>query len=201
MNDFIQQYINLLIKQYFNQPNAKGEIENSATMFGNIKETADELLEQYDIDQATGKTLDLIGALVGIKRTEPEFNDDDTYRFFIKVKIAKNTSSAFMVSQNKTGLQDAIRFAFDNNAYIVDKKNMSLDLYISEEISLNTIELLFRLNLLPKPQGVRYNNVKQLSLEPAFGFSNNPLSRAFASKNDPTYVNGGPFARKIFLNF
>lgn len=201
MTDFTKQYVELLMLQYYNQPKAVAEIETDASLTERTKDAADHLIEQYDLDVATGDALDKIGKLVGIRREDPILNDDELYRFFIRLKIAQNTSSATLFDENGNGLQDVIRFAFDNQAYVVDNKDMSLDLYVPDDFSIEVLTLIFRLNLLPKPQGVRYNNIKQIATEPAFGFSNNPLSRAFASKNNPEYVNGGPFARKVIFNF
>ncbi len=200
MQDFIQQYINLLIIQYYNSPNAVGEVSLGSERIYDLKVAADEVLANIDLDTATGDYLTKIGSIVGIKRTEPIFNDDETYRFFVKLKIAQNTASAFLTTDTGDGIQDVIKFAFGDMAYVVDNKDMSIDLYISNEFNLDVLRTIFNLRLLPKPQGVRYNNVKLINNEPAFGFDNNPLSRAFASKNDTAYVNGGPFARKIIIN-
>jgi len=194
------QYINLLIIQYYNKPNARAEIANFSSQFESIKSAADALLEEFDIDVATGATLDKIGKIVGIKRSEPVLNDDEVYRFFIKLKIAKNNALGSLTSDTNNGIQDVIKFAFGNDSYIVDKKNMSMDLYVPEGTDVDILRTIFRLNLLPRPQGVRYNNVKISSSEPKFGISNNPFAAPFSSKNDASYTNGAPFDRKIVIN-
>jgi hypothetical protein len=200
MTDFTKQYTDFIIKQYFDKPNATGEINLKASLMEAIKNASDSLFDSYDVDIATGSTLDKIGALVGIKRVDPALNDDEKYRFFIRLKIAKNTASAFMVSDSGNSLQDVIKFAFGNSAFVVDKKTMALDLYVDDTVTEDDLILIFRLNLLPKPQAVRYNNIKRISEIPSFGFENNTLSKGFADKFDPAY-NGGPFAEKIIINF
>jgi len=199
MQDFIQQYIDLLIIQYYNKSNAVSEISLESERAYDIKVVADQISEKIDLDLATGDYLTKLGDIVGIKRKEALFNDDEVYRFFIKIKIAQNTASAFLTTNNNDGIQDVIKFAFGDMAFVVDNKDMSIDLYISDSFNIDVLRTIFRLKLLPKPQGVRYNNVKLIGNNPAFGFDNNTLSRPFSSKNDASYVNGGPFARKIII--
>lgn len=200
MTDFTKQYTDLIIKQYWEKPKAFAEIEAKAGNYEKVKNFYDSVLEAFDLDTATGRTLDIIGKIVGIERVEPELDDDETFRFFIKLQISVNISSAYMVSSDEkgTGLQDAVFLAFSGLAYVTDKKNMSIDLYIDESVPLSTIQLILKLNLIPKPQGVRIGNVVQVGGDPLFGFSNNTSSKGFANKFDPSWE-GGKLADKVGL--
>jgi hypothetical protein len=127
--------------------------------------------------------------------TSQQLNDDD-YRFFIRVKVALNWASAYLTSDERIGIQDVILAAFDGRAYVVDNLDMTLTLYISPVISLDRLRLIQRLNLLPKPQGVRYDLVIQAEPGSTFGFSSNPNSLGFADKFD-SGREGGYLARKV----
>lgn len=129
----------------------------------------------------------------GASYSDLELNDYD-YRFFLKVKIAKNNASAFLISDDMVSLQDVIMTAFENRAYVVDHYDMSMTLYVSPSFSIDRLDLILKMNLLPKPMGVRYNIVLAEPLK-NFGFSNNANSRGFASKFDSTRK-GGYFARR-----
>ena len=197
MSIYTDQYTDLLIKQFFEKPNAFREIALLASTFESTKDFIESIVDKMDVDIAVGDQLDKVGDIVGIERSEPEFDDDEIYRFFIKLKISVNISTAFMVSSEKgTGIQDSVFVAFSGLAYVTDKKNMSIDLYIDDTFPINIISIILRLNLIPKPQGVRIGNVIQVSDEPFFGFRNNETVKGFANKFDPSYV-GGMLANKV----
>ena len=200
MTDFTKQYTDLIVKQYWEKPRAFGEMNFKAANFETIKDFFTNIVEDFDLDTATGNTLDLIGKLVGLERNQPEFSDDEFYRFFIKLQISVNTANAFMVSSenNGTGIQDSVFLAFSGLAYVTDKKNMSIDLYVDDSVPLSTISLIVNLKLIPKPQGVRIGNVVQVGQGPFFGFRNNNTSKGFASKFDIAYE-GGKLADKVVI--
>ncbi|HLV84240.1 MAG TPA: DUF2612 domain-containing protein [Devosia sp.] len=179
---FTQQFINLLIKQYWDKPRARAEIELQAGTWQRVYEFLRGFAQAFDLDTATGNRLDIIGRIVGLRR-RPEFSDDEDYRFFLRVKIAKNTASAYMVSDTRNSLQEAIQFAFEGRAYVVDNQDMSLTLVIDSGFDQARLQLLFDLDLIPKPQGVQYY-VTDLPPEGLwFGFSE--LGQA-----TPDYIGG-----------
>lgn len=198
MTDFTDAYVNLLIKQYWEKPNARSEIEAQAATWERVSDFLGEFPEQFDLDASTEDRLDIIGKIVGLHRNRPEFTDDDDYRFFLRVKIAKNTASAFMVSDDRQSLQDVIQFAFSGLAYVIDKQNMSLTLYVSPDIDLALLQLILDIDLLPKPQAVRYDVVIQSDPDETFGFAENPEAKGFADKFDPAFE-GGLFADKVLI--
>lgn len=197
MTDFTDVYVNLLIKQYYEKPNAVAEIAAQAATWETIRDVLADFENQFDLDQATGDQLDLIGKLVGLPRNRIEFAVDDDYRFYIRVKIAKNIGSAFLASDNRTSIQQVIQFAFENAAYVVDNKDMSLTLYLFPGYDSTRLQLVIDLNLLPKPQGVQYYFIEA---EPGeyFGFADNSGALGFDSSLDGSYT-GGLFAKKVFI--
>ncbi|MET3813296.1 DUF2612 domain-containing protein [Pantoea sp. UYEF8] len=238
-SDIINRYTLMLIKQYWEKPKAKAEIEAMLIQWQII---ADFIRDpaNFDIDQAEGYRLDVIGRIVGLSRSVPEvvakvffgfdghsdsagfssksdtsyigapffskfapaYGDyqlgDNEYRRFLKVKIAKNASSSTISSDDRVSLQEVIQEAFNGEAYVTDRKDMTLALNISPQISQEQLRLIVRLGLLPKPAGVRYDYFYQVTPGMTFGFSKNPAARGFGSKFNAAYQ-GGFFSRKIHV--
>jgi len=234
----VTETTNLLIKQYWEKPRAKAEIEFRAQTWKTVSDFLAALDPAFDLDNAVGAQLDVLGRIVGISRNVPDvvpkvffgfsinstsagFSDkfdqlriggpffdkfslpftdlqlnDNDYRFFIRVKASLNRSSAYLSSDEFVSIQSVILAAFDGRAYVVDNLDMTLTLYVSPVVSLDRLRLIRVLNLLPKPQGVRYDVITQAEPGATFGFSNNPSSRGFSDKFDPSRV-GGYLARKV----
>lgn len=234
----VEETTNLLIKQYWEKPKAKAEIEMLAASWDKVRAFLAALDPAFDLDMSIAPQLDVLGRIVGIGRSVPNvvpkvyfgfsinpnnegfaskfnplrvggpffskfssaFTDlqlgDSDYRFFIRVKAALNRASGYVSSDQYISIQDVVLSAFDGRAYVVDNLDMTLTLYVSPVVSLDRLRLIQALNLLPKPQGVRYKVVIQAEPGSTFGFSSNPLSKGFASKFD-SLREGGFFARKV----
>ena len=158
--DFIDQYAILLIKQYWEKPKARAEIEMIASVWSELFEFFDAWNDEFDLDLATGDRLDKIGAIVDLKRTADglAFSDED-YRFFLRLKIANNVVVGSMIDDNRTSIQDVIQFAFNGLAYVEDNYDMSLKITIGFGIPSSIIERILRLKLLPKPAAVNYGQI------------------------------------------
>lgn len=124
--------------------------------------------------------------------------DDEDYRFFIKAKISVNNASAFMLSDDRTSIQDVIQYLFEGEAYVSDNLDMTMTLYISPRVDISRLRLINALNLLPKPQGVRYKIITKAQVGKTFGFKDNPMALTFADKFNQSTLNGY-FADKVFL--
>lgn len=234
----VDEISNLLIKQYWEKPKAKGEIDLKAATWEKTRAFIADLDPAFDLDNAVGAQLDVLGRIVGISRSVPgvvpkiyfgfsinptskgfsdKFNNlreggpffdkfslpftalqlgDSDYRFFIRVKASLNRASGYVSSDRYIGIQDVVLAAFEGRAYVIDNLDMTLTLYVSPSVSLDRLRLIRALNLLPKPQGVRYKVIIQAEPGETFGFSNNPSSRGFADKFDPSRQ-GGYLARKV----
>ena len=68
---FESDYVNLLIKQYWEKPSAAAEIAMKAGMWRRTFEWIDSFSDEFDLDNATGDRLDIIGRIVGIGRNIP----------------------------------------------------------------------------------------------------------------------------------
>jgi len=238
--EYVNDYLKLLIKQYFYKPNASAEIKLLAGSYSKVYDLFNAFFPAYDVDLAVGHQLDVIGRIVGISRNVPAvvaklffgFDGDDTargfadkfdelvesapfydkfssaytdlqlndndYRFFIKAKIAKNAASAYMVSDDRVSIQDVIQTLFNGEAYVIDNQDMTLTLHVPPSTNLEILRLIVNQNLLPKPQGVRYNLVIKANTENTFGFADDPNAVGFADKFDSNSIHGY-FAEKIII--
>ena len=68
---FESEYVNLLIKQYWEKPKAAAEIEMMAGTWRKTFEWIDSFSDEFDLNNATGDRLDIIGRIVGIGRNIP----------------------------------------------------------------------------------------------------------------------------------
>ena len=238
---FESDYVNLLIKQYWEKPKANAEIAFKAGVWRKTFEWIDSFSDEFDLDNATGDRLDIIGRIVGIKRIVPfvvqkiafgfdenvnargfddKFSpladrapfqdkferaytslqlDDTAYRFFIRARIAKNVGGPYLADDQGLAIQEVVSALFDGLAYAIDKKDMTLNLYVSTQFNLDQLRAIIRLDLLPKPQGVRYGVIVQAGPGETFGFSDNVTALPFADKFDLINQPGGRFANKVLI--
>lgn len=188
MTAFTDAYRDLLIKQYWDKLNARAEIELQAGGWEAIRDIYAGFITEFDLDTATGDRLDLIGEIVGITRLQiSEVGriaapvSDDQFRFFIQLRIAVNVATAMMVSDDRITLQDVIRFAFPESAYLDDHQDMTLSLHIEGDFDTELTLAMIRLGLLPKPHAVGYRYVLHGPVSPVFGFSEYTLTPSTTS--------------------
>jgi hypothetical protein len=125
--------------------------------------------------------------------------DDLAYRFFIRAKISRNTGSPYLVDDRGLSIQESVNALFEGSAYVIDKKDMTLILYVSPTFNFERLLAIIRLNLLPKPQGVRYEIITKAGPGETFGFADNTNSLPFADKFDSVNQPGGRFATKVMF--
>lgn len=105
--------------------------------------------------------------------------NDNQFRFFIRAKITKNITSAYMANDERQSLQESIQFLFKNQAFIVDNKDMTLTVFVSQAFPEEDLLLLQALDLIPSPQGVGIKFVVSIGIDGTFGFSENPNAKTF----------------------
>ena len=125
--------------------------------------------------------------------------NDVAYRYFIRAKISKNVGGPYLADDQGLSIQSAISTLFDGLAYVIDKKDMTLSLYVSPQFNLDQLRTIMRLNLLPKPQGVEYYIIAQAAPGETFGFADNVNSLPFADKFDSINQPGGRLANKVII--
>ncbi len=117
----------------------------------------------FDLDNALGVQLDMLGQSIGRKRmlTFQPLNDhnpvmdDETYRLVLKAKVAMNnwdgkTESAYEIWDNTfkdIGLQ------------IQDNQDMSMTAYVTGYVNQIRQDLIQHGYIVPKPEGVKINYI------------------------------------------
>ena len=114
-----------------------------------------------------------------IPYSDGQLNDND-YRFFIKAKIIKNYVTSKNIDSNNFSIQNAVDYLFNSKAYISDNHDMTMTLNIDSGFDISKLTSLENLNLLPRPQGVRYNTF--VSYQDSFTFGFNSFNTGLGSK-------------------
>ena len=126
-------------------------------MLGTMVET---MSEAFDIDNAAGDQLDMLGALVGIDRLLPYVPatgtremDDDEFRIAIKMKIGRNVWDG----TNEAAI-DLYNQLFSGSVSIVyeDNQDMSVSFSIYGSVSAREAEILNATGVLLIPAGVSH---------------------------------------------
>ena len=114
-----------------------------------------------------------------IPYSDGQLNDND-YRFFIKAKIIKNYVTSKNIDSNNFSIQNALDYLFNSKAYISDNHDMTMTLNIDGGFDILKLTSLKNLDLLPRPQGVRYNTF--VSYQDSFTFGFNSFNTGLGSK-------------------
>lgn len=97
----------------------------------------------------------------------------------------------------RLSLQNAIDFLFSSKAYIVDNKDMTMDIFIDLSFDFSLIKYIQELDLLPRPQGVEYRFFQSFSNDNTFGFEDTPDSKPMGDFDNLEV--GGVFADIIII--
>lgn len=173
--------------QYRTKPKAVAWYQITRKLAAELEDPATAVRVMYDIDTAVGEQLNIIGRIVVIDRAftgevalnpglfaEPdgaEFGDtsamfaalyvdqdgkmsDDLYRLVIKAKIIKNNSDATIES-----ILYGMNFLLPNADVlrVTDGEDMSFSVEFYGSITDLERWALLNVQLVPKPQGVRFN--------------------------------------------
>jgi len=196
--DHKQKALSRVYAEYRDKPKAFEWFGIVGDLANEIESAFCDIANSYNIDEAGTDELDVLGRIVVINRSyeallsvdQFECNDTDVecgepdvectpkslsqnqqvsneiYRLLIKGKIAKNNNDATI-----DGIINALSFIVETDGIsIVDNEDMSFDIIFD---SLTDIEKLVILSfdIIPKPQGVRINQIIDLSAVSQFGRS------------------------------
>ena len=126
----------------------------------------------FDVDFAEGVQLDTVGAIVGASRRvgfQPSNGvspvlDDDTYRIFIKARIALNQWDG-----NIDSLQPIWSTLFQGGTIVIeDQQDMTAEIFLTGAFSSIIQDLIINGYIVPRPQAVLYTYT--FSTLPIFGF-------------------------------
>jgi hypothetical protein len=159
MSRDVLYYKDLITSQYRDKPKFMVWLETAIQRLHDGSTTADDLNSVFNIDQAIGEQLDIVGLLLGRARTV-EFNpiqgyspvlDDETYRLLLKSTIAQNNWKGQI-----TELTEIWSAIFPDGAILVlDNQDMSMRVIVAGFLTSLQRDLVRYGYIIPKPQGVR----------------------------------------------
>jgi len=156
----MDSYINLITSQHRGREKFMRTVKTLLAPSEAIFSLAVHLDDAYDLDYATGAQEDVIGVLVGAKRTlnyQPGKGlspvlDNAAYRNLLRARIAKNIW--------KGGIYDIKQLwnvLFGKGIIIQDNQDMTIDVLTIGIHDQITKEMVKQGLIVPKPQGVRVN--------------------------------------------
>lgn len=197
MTEFIANYVNLLLLQYYDKPNAIGTVEAFGAKYEELRNVILQFENHYNIDTAEGVNLDLLGKQIGLSRYLPDLPEltDEEYRTFLKAKILVNNVTAKLWTGQEVSLQDAVQALLGEESYAIDTLTMNMHIIVPESVSVDLLRSLKQLDLIPRPQGVGLGFYRTPEGD-YFGFDGR--NKGFADKFDPLRE-GAKFRRKLLL--
>lgn len=169
--ELIDYYADLLIIQYLGKPRAYATIQAQAKPLI-MDQLPLSVQAAYDVEEAVGVQLDILGKYIGAVRTALTFTGpveltDDEFRILLKMKIVQNNSGSSLYA-----IQSLIDRFFPGAVQVFDYQNMRLSyLFASTFGTVTLAEAFVRQKLLPKPMGVQLASVIYTpTLTNIFGF-------------------------------
>lgn len=194
----MSKYSDLLIMQYHKKPKAVATINAWCNELDKIIENCTDLLKQWDIDQARGYSLDLIGKRIGVSRTLPNYiskgylgyygasqaepwgvgrwyRAGDTTGESMKLNDSdyRFVLKAKILKNFQNGTLDYVIEAFESligvASLVEDNYDMTVNIHIPiDQINQLQDYLIKNMDILPRPMGVMYNYINASNRE--FGF-------------------------------
>lgn len=183
--ELIDYYTNLLIMQYKGKPKAEAHIRLLVKLCL-MDMLAFKVAEAYDLGNASGYQLDIIGKYQNVSRTAYTFTrqvtlNDEQFRTLIQLAIIKNTSGSSLYE-----IDELINKYFGTQMKVFDFGNMRIGYMIQSDFaSQDLAEIMITQGLLPKPAGVSLSSTILFpTLTGFFGYSTyksgaNPNNRPY----------------------
>jgi len=156
----IAEYLLMVTSQYQNSPKYLEWLSIPLQVCNDIHTCANKMPDQFDLDNAKGVQLDILGQYLGQGRTLPfdptdgssPSMDDAIYRKILKLKTMTNYWN---------GSLHSIYYAWgliftESSIKIDDQKNMSAIITLSGTMSQLVKDMIYNDLVLPRPEGVEY---------------------------------------------
>ena len=157
----VDYYLKLFTSQYQNSTNLKAFAQVFLDKMQDITDLIDALYFYFDLDEATGDQLDIVGELLGQSRyvdfeptdgSSPKL-DDETYRILLKCKVLNNHWDGKIDS-----LQPAWKLIFPTgNIVVQDNQDMTMSVFVYGEFTSKIVDLIEHGYVVPRPEGVLVN--------------------------------------------
>lgn len=161
MSRAISYYIDLITSEYRQSTRFLAWLTAALTVLNDASSTIADIVAAFDLDNAVGVQLDIVGVLVGQRRKlnfEPTDGSgavlsDANYRTLLKAKILKNHWKGQLGE-----LVAAWQILFPGALIVVnDTQDMAIVVTLSGNFTPLLQELVTHGYIVPKPQGVRVN--------------------------------------------
>lgn len=155
--DYGKYLSSLLIIQYSGKPKAKETVEALAKMFPD--KLIMEVRDAFELDTATGKSLDILAKYLGVDRQyrngngEAQNLTDEEFRMLIKFKALSNTSNA-----SHYDVDNALYNFFGTRVRATSSGNMEMTIFVPSDAE-NVITAAIQQRAMPTPLGVEANRI------------------------------------------
>lgn len=157
----VDYYLGLFTSQYQNSTKLKAFARVFLDKLQDITNLVDSLFFYFDLDEATGDQLDIVGEILGQNRyvdfeptdgSSPKL-DDETYRVLLKCKVLNNHWDGKIDS-----LQPAWKLIFPTgNIVVQDNQDMTMSVFVYGEFTSKIVDLIQNGYVVPRPEGVLVN--------------------------------------------
>ena len=165
----IDKYLDNITSQHRDKPKFIAWLSSSLNIIDHAYIMTKNMDNDFDLDNAIGKQLDILGQIIGRKRTltfQPlnghnPVLDDETYKLALKAKVAMNMwdgkiESAYEIWNN----------IFDDiGLQLQDNQDMSLTAYVTGYVNQIRQDLIQHGYIVPKPEGVRINYIGRTPID------------------------------------
>ncbi len=165
----IDKYLDNITSQHRDKPKFIAWLSSSLNIIDHAYIMTKNMDNDFDLDNAIGKQLDILGQIIGRKRTltfQPlnghnPVLDDETYKLVLKAKVAMNMwdgkiESAYEIWNN----------IFDDiGLQLQDNQDMSLTAYVTGYVNQIRQDLIQHGYIVPKPEGVRINYIGRTPID------------------------------------
>lgn len=137
--ELINYYANLLILQYREKPNAYATIQSLAKL-AIVDQLPLLIQDAFNVDNAVGVQLDVIGKYAGVQRNALTFTgsitlDDDDFRLLIRLAISRNSAGSSLAD-----IQNLINTYFAGQMFVFDHLGMRMSFYVDSDFG--SLELM-----------------------------------------------------------
>jgi len=168
----INKYLDSITSQHRDKPRFIGWLSANLTIIDNAYTALKSMDDNFDLDNAIGTQLDMLGIIIGRQRTltfQPlngfsPIMDDETYRLALKAKIAMNNWDG-TIPQMYEIWNDIFGADNDLDLQIQDNQDMSFNAYITGYVDPLQQDLIQHGYVVPKPQGVKVNYIGKSEID------------------------------------
>lgn len=159
-NKTTSEYLLMVTSQYQNSPKFLDWLTIVIEMCKGSQDCIEQIYKDFDIDNAVGAQLDVLGKIIGQSRyldfdppdgSEAELTDAD-FRKVLKLKSFTNYWDGTLGN-----LYDAWNAVFpDCELLIHDNQNMTANISLTGKLTNMIKEMIYRDLIIPRPEGVQY---------------------------------------------